>query len=71
MTGGGPKLNEKVGAGVGDEFEEDALGIEVLVDDEGALDLFGPFFACSERATLSFLRCILANEFRTANASAT
>lgn len=66
MTGGGPK-KEMAGAGAGSELEEDAFSD----DDEVALDSFASFLVCSERARLSFLRCILANEFRMANASAT
>jgi hypothetical protein len=70
LTGGGPKVNEGVGAGAGDEFEEDAFGLAVRAE-EVAGGFFAPLFACSERATLSFLRCILANEFRAFNASTT
>lgn len=68
--GGGPKP-KKVEAEAGDELEEDAFGMAVPAGDEVALDLFASFFVCSERARLSFLRCILANEFRMVNASAT
>jgi hypothetical protein len=77
LTGGWPKLNEKVGtAGAGDEFEEDAFGLAVLAGDEVAGDLFAedllaPFFASWERARLIFLRWVLENEFRAVNASAT
>ena len=94
MTGGWPKLNEKVGvgAGAGDELEEDAFGLAVLAGDEVEGVLFAAlleafalagdevedvlfaallFFACSERAWLSFLRCVLAKEFRAVNPSAT
>lgn len=71
LTGGGPKLNEKVGAGTDDEDNKDAFKTTVLVDAEVAQDLFAPLFVCSERARLSFFRCVLANEFRLINASAT
>jgi len=71
LAGGGPKLNEKVGAGTDDgEFDEDAFGI-LAADAEVAQDLFAPLFGCSEQARLSFLRCTLANEFRLVNASTT
>jgi hypothetical protein len=69
LTGGDPKLNEKVGAEA-DELEA-WFGWAVLADDEVALDLLALFFAFSERAWLSFLRCVLANEFKAINASVT
>ena len=54
---------------MGDELEEDAFGLAVLAGVGVAGDFFA--FACSERAWLIFLRCVLANEFRAVNASAT
>ena len=44
MTGGEPKVNEKVGAGADDELEE-AFVLAVLAADEVARDLFAPLFA--------------------------
>ena len=67
MSGGEPKVGA---AGADDELEGDAFGLAVLAG-EVAGGFFAPLFACSERAKLSFLRCILANEFRAVNTSAT